>query len=121
MALSIKKAAAALRAQRGIIKYAAEACGVSRQYFNKFMNEHPELEDVREEASEDLLDIGDKHIYTAVEAGDMKTIRWYQERKGKNRGYNTRVEQTGADGGPLEYNAVERRVVDPSNTDGSDT
>lgn len=120
MALSIKKAAKALAEHDGIITYAAEACGVSRQYFTKFMNAHPELEEVREEAGEVLLDIGDKHISTAMRAGDMKTVRWFQERKGKNRGYNTRVEQTGADGGPLEYNAVERRVVDPTNTDGSE-
>ena len=117
MALSIKKAAAALREHDGVITYAAEACGVSRQYFTKFMGLHPELEEVRDEAGEVLLDIGDKHISTAVRGGDMKTIRWFQERKGKNRGYNTRVEQTGADGGALEFGVVERRVVDPTNTD----
>lgn len=120
MALSIKKAAAALCEHKGIVTYAAESCGVSRQYFTKFMTLHPELEEVREEASEILLDIGEKHLTTAIVGGDLKTIRWHMERKGKNRGYNTRVEQTGADGGPLEYNAVERRVVDPSNTDGSE-
>jgi len=115
--LSIVKATKALREHHGVILYAAEACGVSRQTFWRFMQEHPELEEVRQECDEVLLDIGDKHITTALNAGDMKTIRWYQERKGKNRGYNTRVEQTGADGGPLEYGAVERRVVDPENTE----
>jgi hypothetical protein len=115
--LSIAKAAKALREHNGVILYAAEACGVARMTFYRFMQEHPELEEVRQECDEVLLDIGDKHISDALTNGDMKTVRWYQERKGKNRGYNTRVEQTGADGGPLEYNAVERRVVDPENTE----
>lgn len=115
--LSIAKAIKALREHDGIIKYAAEACGVSRPTFYKFMEAHPELEEVRQEADEELLDIGEGHVRTALKGGDLKTIRWHLERKGKNRGYNTRVEQTGADGGPLEYGAVERRVVDPENTE----
>jgi hypothetical protein len=115
MALSVKKAAKALMEHDGVVLYAAEACGVSRQYFNKFMRQHPELEEVREEAGEVLLDIGDKHISKEMRAGNTKVVLWYQERKGKNRGYSTRQEQTGADGGPLEFEAVERRIVDPEN------
>lgn len=112
--LSVSKAEKALREHHGVIKYAAEACGVSRQTFWRFMQDHPELEEVRQECDEELLDIGETHIHTAiVEGKDMKTIRWHLERKGKNRGYTTRQEQTGADGGPLEYETVERRIVDP--------
>lgn len=115
--LSVAKAEKALREHNGVILYAAEACGVSRQTFWRFMQVHPELEEVRAECDETLLDIGDKYISDALKNGDMKTIRWYQERKGKNRGYTTRQEQTGADGGPLEFGEVRRTVVDPANTD----
>lgn len=115
--LSIAKATKALREHRGIMLYAAEACGCTRQTLWRFMQAHPELQEVRDECDEELLDIGENHVSKAIDAGDLKTIRWQLERKGKNRGYNTRVEQTGADGGALEYTAVERRVVDPQNTD----
>lgn len=111
--LSIAKAEKALREHHGIILKAAEACGVSRPTFYKFMQKHPHLEEVRQEADEELLDIGEAAVVKAIKGEDMKTVRWHLERKGKNRGYTTRQEQTGADGGPLEYETVERRIVDP--------
>lgn len=111
--LTLKKAEAALREHHGVILYAAEACGVTRQALWKFINKHPELEEVRAEASETLLDIGEKHLTTAISAGDMKTIRWHLERKGKDRGYTTRTESTGKDGEPLQMGVIERRIVDP--------
>jgi hypothetical protein len=111
--LSITKAANALRANDGIILKAAEACGVHRHTFRKFMDEHPELEEIRNEVDEAILDVGDSHIINAVKAGDLKTIRWYQERKGKDRGYTTRQETTGKDGEPLNVGVIERRIVDP--------
>lgn len=115
--LSIAKATKALREHHGVILYAAEACGVARQTFWKFMKDNPELEDVRNECEEGLLDIGEKHLTTAIGTGDMKTIRWHLERKGKNRGYTTRQETTGADGAPLEIAQIERRVIDPDNVE----
>lgn len=111
--LSVAKAAKALREHHGIILKAAEACGVHRHTMRKFIDEHPELEEIRQQADEELLDIGEAQVVTAVKAGDMKTVRWHLERKGKDRGYTTREERTGADGAPLEHHVVERRVVDP--------
>lgn len=113
--LTIAKAKAALIAHHGVILYAAEACGVARQTLWKFMRDNPELEEARAEAEEQLLDIGEKHLTTAINGGDMKTIRWHLERKGKDRGYTTRAEQTGKDGEPLAFERVERVVVDPEN------
>lgn len=111
--LTLRKAEKALRENQGIITYAAEACGVARQTLWKFMQKHPELREVQEEASEVLLDIGEKHLTSAIEKGDMKTIRWHLERKGKDRGYTTRQETTGKDGEPLQMGVIERRIVDP--------
>lgn len=117
--LSVAKAEKALREHNGILKFAAEACGVSRMTFYRFMEKHPELEEVRAEADEELLDVGEAHVAKAIQGGDLKTIRWQLERKGKNRGYTTRQEQTGADGGPLEFGTVERRIVDPEGGEGA--
>lgn len=86
--------------------------------FYKFMEEHPELKDVRNECDEELLDVAEASVVSAIHEGkDMKTVRWYLERKGKERGYVTRQEQTGADGEPLQFQAIERTVVRPSPVD----
>lgn len=115
--LSIAKAAKALREHHGIILKAAQACGVHRHTMRKFIDEHPELEEIRQQADEELLDIGEAAVVTAINNSDMKTVRWHLERKGKDRGYTTRQETTGKDGAPLEMGVIERRVVDPQSDD----
>ncbi|QIG73228.1 hypothetical protein EVC02_007 [Rhizobium phage RHph_N17] len=113
--LSVAKAEAALRAHHGILLKAAEACGVSRMTFYKFMKQHPHLEEVRAECDEILLDVGEAAVVKVITADepDMKTVRWHLERKGKDRGYTTRQESTGKDGEPLQMGVIERRIVDP--------
>lgn len=113
--LSIEKAAKALREHRGIVLRAAKACNVDRGTFWRFMQQHPELHEVRAECDEELLDVAEDHVTAAIDKGDMKTVRWHLERKGKDRGYTTRQEQTGKDGEPLAIQAIERRIV-ASNT-----
>lgn len=103
----------ALQRHSGILLHAATALGVSRQSVYNFIQKHPELEEVRREAVEGLIDIAEGHLKVSLTDGDMKSIRWYLERQGKNRGYTTRVEQTGAEGGPLEYEKIERTIIDP--------
>lgn len=118
--LSVEKVKKALREHHGIILRAAEACGVHRHTMRAFIDKHPELEEVRTQADEELLDVGESWVTTAIKSGDMKTIRWHLERKGKQRGYTQRVEQTGADGAPLEYTEIRRTVVDPETKEPQD-
>lgn len=115
--LSVTKAEKALREHRGILSKAAEACGVSRKYFYKFMEDYPELEEVRAEASDELLDIAEANVVQELERGEMKTTRWFLDRKGKDRGYTTRQEQTGRDGEPLVPHSVRREIVDVEDED----
>lgn len=115
--LSFEKAAKALRTHRGVILKAAQACEVDRSTFYKFMEKYPELKDIRNECDEELLDVAEANVISAIDDKDMKTTRWYLERKGKERGYVTRQEQTGADGEPLQFQAIERTVVRPSPVD----
>lgn len=58
-----------------------------------------------------------RRIAEAIDAGDMKTARWYLERKAK-REFSSRHEHTGADGTPIsegmseeKYNALLERAV----------
>lgn len=116
--LSYKKVEAALRQHHGILSKAAEACGVARMTMYRFIENNPGLEEVRMECSEELLDVAETAIANAIKVGDMKTVRWYTERKGKDRGYTTREERTGANGEPLQFEAIERTVVDPRDKEG---
>ena len=43
-----------------------------------------------------------KVIVEAIEAGDKQQANWWLERKGKDEGFSTRQELTGADGGAIE-------------------
>jgi len=86
---------------------------MSRQGVYNWLARHPELEEVRKEAEDSLLDIAEGHVHTFVVNGDAKMIRWFLDRKGKDRGYTTRVESTGADGGPVSIETITRTIVDP--------
>ena len=41
------------------------------------------------------------NVSKAIEEGDKGLSQWYLERKGKDEGFSTRIEQTGADGKEL--------------------
>ncbi|QJD54383.1 DNA-binding protein [Aminobacter phage Erebus] len=118
--LSIKKVTEALMLHSGIILKTAEACGVTRKALYKFIEDHPELEEVREQARDCLLDVAEGHVASEVKRGEMKTTRWYLERMGRNRGYVTRVEETGKDGAPIEFGTVTRQVIDPTGGEGGE-
>lgn len=112
--LSIEKVEKALRKYHGILGKTAEACGVSRPTLNKFIAKHPHLKEVRQEVDENLIDVAEANVVGALDGGDMKTTRWFLERKGKDRGYVTRQEQTGKNGEPLAVTAIKRTIVDPA-------
>jgi len=113
--------AKALAAHHGILSQAAQALGVSRVAIYKFIEKNPELNEVRAEATETLIDVAEGQLAKSLNDGDMKSVRWYLERQGKNRGYTTRVEQTGADGGAIEsVQRVERVIVDPAGAGNDD-
>lgn len=115
--LTLKKATQALMDHCGNLSKAAEACDVSRRAFYAFVDKYPELEEVREEAKNILLDVAENNVTKDILRGEMKTTRWFLERMGKDRGYVTRVEETGKDGAPVQFEAVNRTVVDPQNED----
>ena len=111
--LTVENVKAAMIEHSGILLKAAEMLGCSRTAIYNFIEKHPEIEDVRREATERLIDVAEGHLKTVIMAGDMKSIRWYLERQGKNRGYTTRTETTGADGGPIQFGGTEYEVVEP--------
>lgn len=92
----------ALRASGGIKTEAAAMLKVARSTLYLFLEEHPEIQQAAAEIGEELLDLAEGQVAAAVRSGDMPTVRWFLELKGKDRGYVRRVENTGKDGGPVE-------------------
>ena len=100
--LSVARAKQALEQAGAIRTIAAKKLAVHRSTLCSFMNKHPSLQAFANEIEEDLKDDAENQVVLAIRAGDMPTVRWYLETKGKDRGYVRRVESTGADGGPIE-------------------
>jgi hypothetical protein len=96
-----------------VIAYAARALKTDRRYVYAFLRKHPELEQVRQDARETLLDTAEHNIVAAVNGGDLKTSRWVLDRLGRHRGYTTRQEIAGAPDAPLQYQRIERVIIDP--------
>lgn len=109
--LTEERVALALRDTGAIIANAAEKLGVSRLALYRFMKKHPAMQNLRLEIENETIDLAEYRVVQAILAGDLKTTRWYLERKGRGRGYVTRQEQTGADGEPLQFQAIERTVI----------
>jgi hypothetical protein len=53
------------------------------------------------EAEEHMKDKAEHTVNDAIDLGDAKIAMEYLKTKGKDRGYSTRVETTGAEGGPI--------------------
>lgn len=100
--VGVAKVIEVLRASGGIKAVAADHLNVSRTTLYKFIDEHPEVEEALVEIDGEIGDIAEAKVVTAIKAGDMQTVRWYLEMKGKERGYVRRVENTGKNGGPIE-------------------
>ena len=112
--LTEERVAEALRETGAIVSETSRKLGVSRTALYKFLQNHNGLLALRLEIEEELMDLAEAHIAKAIYSGDMKTVRWYLERKAKDRGYITRQETTGKDGEPLQIGEIIRTVVVPT-------
>lgn len=108
--LSIARVKFALEQCGGIRAAAARTLKVSRTTLWRYIGRHPALQDYLAEIDEEVLDLAEGKVLQAVRAGDMKTVMWFLECKGKDRGYTRRVEATGKDGAPVEV----RQTIDLS-------
>ncbi len=99
----IPRVIAMLRNTGGIKTVAAEKLNVGRTTLYAFLEKHPEIQEADSEIADELLDVAEGQVVIALRSGDMQTVRWYLELKGKERGYVRRVETTGKNGGPVEH------------------
>lgn len=99
--ITVDGAREALLKCHGNVLRAALALKVTRQHLHHFINAHPELNDVRKEAKEALLDVAEGQLASLIHAGDIRAISLYLKTQGKDRGYTERQEITGKDGGSI--------------------
>src|SRR5471032_2121685 len=89
---TIKQIEAALRDNDGHPSLAARELGVSRQVIHERINRSPVLQTVVSDIDSELLEIRLGQITKAMRAGDMATVRWFMERKGRDIGYGKKSE-----------------------------
>jgi len=77
----------------GVLILVAKDMGMSRESLVKRIDRHPYLQEIMAEIDAKILDIAEGKLFEALGKGDMATIRWYLERKGKSRGYATKIDQ----------------------------
>jgi hypothetical protein len=94
-----------LRRLRGNVTAAATVFGVTRQTLYTFIEAH-DLQPVLEEARESLVDMAESALAVAVNERAPWAVIWTLKTQGKKRGYVERIENTGANGGPMEVNNV---------------
>ena len=87
----------------GIMSQIARALGgcawsTAEQYVNRWAETRQAYQDAQEAA----LDFTEGQMLAQIKAGDGPMIRFHLATKGKRRGYVTRQELSGEDGGPLE-------------------
>ena len=104
--LTVKGVADKLREYHGNQAAVARAFGVDRSRITQYMEQHPELRAVKQEAEEAILDHAESALYRAVLQGELAAVKWLLATKGKGRGYVERQEVTGSDGGELVVRVV---------------
>lgn len=102
----------ALESVGGIMTAAAHKLGVNRSTLYRFMDEHPDLKAYRADIEEQTKDMAEGKILTAIRKGEMDTVRWYADRKMRDRGYGHQAKLEG--GGKNGAIMLEHPTIDPS-------
>lgn len=100
--LTVEIVVKALRATGGVRAHAAEALGVDRSAITNFISRHPEVLPVLDEIEEELNDVAESGLMTAIRSGDVTAIKFRLDRKARNRGYGRNLEVTGPNQGPVQ-------------------
>ncbi len=115
MAISNAQLMAALKSAGGIQALAAEKLGTTRQNVCQRIAKSPALQAFKAEVEQTIVDQAEAVVVSALQEKQPGTAKptkealrvgmWMLDRKGRDRGYTTRSEVTGADGAPLQIAA----------------
>lgn len=91
---------AALRASGGVISVAAQKLGVHRQRVYEWIEADPKLKAIITEVREEVLDLAEGKLLEHIRDGSEKSIHFYLDRIGRDRGYGSKVGVGGLPGEP---------------------
>ena len=111
---------AALMKSGGVYSEMSTLLGRNRTKVKAFVEANPDMKEIRDDLQEHLLDKVEAGQFNTALMGDGQAQRFLLTTLGKNRGYSTRVEATGADGAAMVFTEVRRRIVDPTKPDSGD-
>ena len=77
---------------RAVITPIAEELGVVYQTIKNYYENDEEVQQAVVDANAGILDLAEQGLYRKLEAEDLRAITYVLDRKGKDRGYTTRVE-----------------------------
>ena len=87
----------------GMIAFAAKTLLMNRAALKARIERTPALVAALEDIKEELLDYAEFNLHASVKAGDVGSAKFVLSTIGKQRGYVTRTENTGKDGGNLPF------------------
>ncbi len=96
----------------GIVSTIAGRVGCSWATARKFIDTHPTVLTAYRDECETVLDMAESKLITAMNDGEIESVKWYLARKGKDRGYSERQEVTGAGGGAVVIKVLKGVKVD---------
>lgn len=91
----------ALRKTKGSVYKAAELLGVSSVIIYGYIKRNPTVRQEKTDIDGQMVDRAEIALFDAVEDEQPWAVKYLLSTKGKDRGYVTRVEQTGPGGSPL--------------------
>jgi hypothetical protein len=104
---TVDEVAAALEKSHGLVSFAARLLGCDRKTIYNYFERYPHLRQIIADAGEALVDKAELAVEKAIDNGEGWAIALVLKTKGKPRGYVERIEQTGADGGPIVMSIAE--------------
>jgi hypothetical protein len=106
--------AAAIYKTGGVYAHMAYLLGRRRNAIREYVIANPDLMDMVAEVRETAIDLVENNVLQQAVNGDAQQGRFILQTLGKDRGYSSRSETTGKDGGPID---MRHATIDPSKLD----
>lgn len=84
---TVTEVAVALVRAKGLRTVAGVLLGCSEKTVRNYVKRHPELLEVIEDASAEMLDLAEARLMRMIEEGNLAAIMFYLKSKGQARGY----------------------------------
>lgn len=105
---------AALKANQGLVTYAAAEIGIIPRTHRNWMKEDPEYKEAVQEIIEEFIDMVEKKLYEHIEVGSEKSLHFYLRTKAKHRGYGESVDVT-SKGESIKIDYITPEFIDITN------